>query len=98
MRSMSVREVSSNSCARRTALQICNAVLRAQLFEDTSLTDIERIQYFSDKAGFWRGITEEDCTPVEDNLGQNFSRVTTRLYGKMFDLITSEDARSRNIR
>ncbi|SPO04229.1 uncharacterized protein DNG_06912 [Cephalotrichum gorgonifer] len=79
-------------------LQVCNSVLRPELFEDTTKTDLERVQYFSDKAGFWRGLTEEDCTPVVDSLGQNFNRVTFDLYEQIFDLITPVDSSGCGIR
>ncbi|KAI0906390.1 nucleoporin Nup120/160-domain-containing protein [Ustulina deusta] len=61
-------------------LQICQSVLRAELFERTSKTDMERIQFFSDKAGFWRQISDEDCAQVTDILGPNFNVVTSQVY------------------
>ncbi|KAI8956351.1 nucleoporin Nup120/160-domain-containing protein [Xylaria longipes] len=61
-------------------LQICQSVLRAELFEDTSKTDQERIQFFSDKAGFWRQISDEDCAQVTDVLGSNFNIATSNVY------------------
>lgn len=64
-------------------LQICHAVLRSELFEETSKTDQERIQFFSDKAGFWRQISEEDCAQVTDILGPKFNIVSTALYQRM---------------
>ncbi|KAI1115220.1 nucleoporin Nup120/160-domain-containing protein [Nemania sp. NC0429] len=64
-------------------LQICQAVLRVELFENTSKTDQERIQFFSDKAGFWRQLSEEDCTQVTDVLGSNFNIVTSNVYQQM---------------
>ncbi|KAJ2987504.1 hypothetical protein NUW58_g4468 [Xylaria curta] len=64
-------------------LQICQSVLRAELFEETSKTDQERIQFFSDKAGFWRQISDEDCAQVTDVLGPNFNVVTSNVYGEM---------------
>lgn len=79
-------------------LQICHSVLRPELFEDTTKTDMERVQYFMDKAGFWRGLTEEDCTPVVDNLGQNFSLLSLDLYEQIFELVTADYSTSRNIR
>ncbi|KAI0478698.1 nucleoporin Nup120/160-domain-containing protein [Xylariaceae sp. FL0804] len=66
-------------------LQICEAVLRSELFEETSKTDQERIQYFSDKAGFWRQISDEDCGQVTDILGPNFNAVSTSLYQRMLE-------------
>ncbi|PKS11826.1 hypothetical protein jhhlp_001120 [Lomentospora prolificans] len=79
-------------------IQICNAVLRPELFGDTTKTDLERIQYFSDKAGFWRGVTEEDCTPVVESLGQNFNLVTLELYEQILELLAPDDSANRNIR
>jgi nuclear pore complex protein Nup160 len=79
-------------------MQICTAVLRPELFEDTTKTDLERIQYFSDKAGFWRGVTEEDCIPVVENLGQNFNLVTLDLYNQILDLVAPDASTNRNIR
>jgi nuclear pore complex protein Nup160 len=64
-------------------LQICQSVLRAELFEETSKTDQERIQFFSDKAGFWRQISDEDCAQVTDVLGANFNIVTSTVYQQM---------------
>ncbi|KAH7031190.1 nucleoporin Nup120/160-domain-containing protein [Microdochium trichocladiopsis] len=66
-------------------LQVCQSVLRAELFEETTKTDHERIQFFSDKAGFWRQISDEDCALVTDALGQNFNQVTTELYQHLLD-------------
>ncbi|QPC66902.1 hypothetical protein HYE67_009133 [Fusarium culmorum] len=79
--------------------QSCQATLRPELFEDSSKTDLERIQYFSDKSGFWRGITDEDCNQVVDVLGQNFSTVTDDLYTDVMNLISApEEAKTRNLR
>ncbi|KAI0542884.1 nucleoporin Nup120/160-domain-containing protein [Xylaria digitata] len=64
-------------------LQICQSVLRAELFEKTSKTDQERIQFFSDKAGFWRQISDDDCAQVTDVLGPNFNVVTSDVYQQM---------------
>lgn len=70
-------------------LQISNSVLRAELFEDAPKTDDERIQYFSDKAGFWRQTSDEDCAQVTDALGQNFNLVTADLYQKTVNLMNA---------
>ncbi|KAH9891537.1 nucleoporin Nup120/160-domain-containing protein [Xylariomycetidae sp. FL2044] len=67
-------------------LQICHAVLRSELFDETSKTDQERIQFFSDKAGFWRQISDEDCSQVTDVLGPNFNAVSMRLYQEVLDV------------
>ncbi|KAJ2980250.1 hypothetical protein NQ176_g2750 [Zarea fungicola] len=69
-------------------LQLCNAALRPELFEPLQKTDLERIQYFSDKAGFWRGITDEDCAQIVEVLGQNFNTVTDELYNEVLALFT----------
>jgi nuclear pore complex protein Nup160 len=80
-------------------IQSCQATLRPELFEDSSKTDLERIQYFSDKSGFWRGITDDDCNQVVDVLGQNFSTVTDDLYTDVMNLISApEEAKTRNLR
>ncbi|KAF5008223.1 hypothetical protein FDECE_5498 [Fusarium decemcellulare] len=79
--------------------QLCQAVLRSELFEDSSKTDLERIQYFSDKSGFWRGITDDDCNQIVDTLGQNFNVVTDELYTDMMNLIAAPaEAKTRNLR
>lgn len=70
-------------------LEICNSVLRSELLEDSPKTDHERIQYFSDKAGFWRQTSDEDCAQVTDSLGQNFKLVTLELYQRTMELIGS---------
>jgi nuclear pore complex protein Nup160 len=80
-------------------VQLCQATLRSELFEDSSKTDLERIQYFSDKSGFWRGITDDDCNQVVDVLGQSFSTVTDELYSDVMGLISApEEAKTRNLR
>ncbi|KAB5530450.1 nucleoporin Nup120/160-domain-containing protein [Coniochaeta sp. 2T2.1] len=71
-------------------LQLCRAALRSEMFEDQAKTDEERLQYFSDKAGFWRQVTEEECNAVVDALGQNFRTVTPSLYEDLFDLLRAE--------
>ena len=80
-------------------LQVCDAVLRSELFEVSTKTDLERIQYFSDKSGFWRAVTDEDCNQVVDVLGQNFNMVTDSLYKQVLDLIAApEGAERRKLR
>lgn len=79
-------------------VHICHSVLRPELFEDTTKTDIERVQYFYDKAGFWRGLTEEDCSPVADSLGQNFNLLSLDLYEQIFELVGAKDPRGRGVR
>lgn len=79
-------------------VQACEAVLRPELFEESSKTDLERIQYFSDKSGFWRGITDEDCAQVVKELGDNFQAVTDRLYSEVLGLVASPaDAKRRKL-
>ncbi|TPX11456.1 uncharacterized protein E0L32_007875 [Thyridium curvatum] len=79
--------------------QLCVAALRSELYEDSAKTDYERIQYFSDKAGFWRQVTEEDCAQVTDLLGENFKVVDMDLYQQLLGLIEeSEEARNRDVR
>ncbi|KAK2593380.1 hypothetical protein QQS21_008911 [Conoideocrella luteorostrata] len=80
-------------------IQLAQAALRHEIFEESSKTDLERIQYFSDKAGFWRGITDEDCAQIIDVLGTNFTVVTDDLYGHILDLISAPiEARRRHLR
>lgn len=71
--------------------QLSRSTLLSQLFEDSAQTDEERLQYFSDKAGFWRQVSEEDCANVVDQLGNNFRIVTPRLYEDLFDLVTADN-------
>ncbi|KAI0838956.1 nucleoporin Nup120/160-domain-containing protein [Hypoxylon sp. FL0890] len=70
-------------CFSDSMLQICHSVFRPEMFEESSKSDQERLQFVSDKAGFWRQITEEDAAQVTDALGQNFNLVTTRLYDRV---------------
>ncbi|KAK0612967.1 nucleoporin Nup120/160-domain-containing protein [Bombardia bombarda] len=78
--------------------QLSKAALRAELYEDLAKSDEERIQYFFDKAGFWRQVTEEDCSQVVETLGHNFRMLTPRLYEDLFDLITaSSDTNSQEL-
>jgi nuclear pore complex protein Nup160 len=80
-------------------MPLCQAALRPELFEDSSKTDLERISCFSDKSGFWRGITDDDCNQVVDVLGPNFNVVTDELYADVMNLISApEEAKSRNLR
>ncbi|KAI1104187.1 nucleoporin Nup120/160-domain-containing protein [Jackrogersella minutella] len=64
-------------------LQICHSVLRPEMFEESSKSDQERLQFVSDKAGFWRQISDEDAAQVTDTLGPNFNLVSTRLYDRV---------------
>ncbi|KAK7969785.1 nucleoporin [Apiospora saccharicola] len=66
---------------------ICYSLLRSELFEDSPKTDRERIQYFSDKAGFWRQTSDEDCAIVTDAFGQTFQAVVPDLYQKLSELM-----------
>lgn len=79
-------------------LQNCNSVLRAEMLEDSAKTDDERIQYFSDKAAFWRQTSDEDCVQVTDALGQNFALVTLELYQKTVDLMKATEDSQREHR
>jgi nuclear pore complex protein Nup160 len=79
--------------------QVCNAALQSDLFEDSSKTDEERIQAFSDRAGFWRQVSEEDCALVVDALGDKFMTVTPAVYQDLFAAIGArEDAMSQEAR
>ncbi|KAJ2897877.1 DNA repair protein rad51 [Zalerion maritima] len=79
-------------------MQICNSVLKAELFEESTKTDMERLQFFSDKAGFWRQLSDEDCVQATDALGGNFHKVTSDVYQQLFDLASAaEESRRRNV-
>ncbi|OAA56593.1 Nucleoporin Nup120/160 [Niveomyces insectorum RCEF 264] len=77
-------------------LQTSEAALRAELFEESSKTDEERIQSFTDKAGFWRYLTEDECAPVVDILGENFGDVVEASYEALFALLG--DVQSHDVR
>ncbi|KAG6002134.1 hypothetical protein E4U21_003431 [Claviceps maximensis] len=80
-------------------IQLARAALRQELFEESSKTDLERIQHFSDKAGFWRGITDDDCAQITETLGANFAIVDDDLYARTLDLIAAPaEARRRHLR
>lgn len=80
-------------------LQVCAAALRPEIFEETSRTDYERLQYMWDTTGFWRAISEEDCREVTDNLGQKFGLVSAELYSQVFQLLSLKlDSRTRSVR
>lgn len=75
-----------------TIMQQSNAALRLELFEETTKTDMERIQQFFDESGCWRGISEEDAAQVVETLGNDFRVVTPELYQGLIELFeTSED-------
>ncbi|EGS23308.1 uncharacterized protein CTHT_0009760 [Thermochaetoides thermophila DSM 1495] len=77
--------------------QLCKAALRAELYENSALSDRERMQLFLDRAGFW--VTDEDWAQVLDIVGQNYQMVTSRLYEDLFDLITAtSEANSQELR
>ncbi|PFH57403.1 hypothetical protein XA68_15118 [Ophiocordyceps unilateralis] len=80
-------------------VQLSKAALRQEVFEQSSKTDLERIQYFSDKAAFWRGITDEDCAQVVDALDANFGIVTDGLYRDVLGLVAAPlEAKRRHLR
>ncbi|OLN95844.1 Nucleoporin NUP120 [Colletotrichum chlorophyti] len=80
-------------------LQVCNAALRPEIFEETARTDYERIQYLFDTTGLWRSVSEEDCAQVIESLGQNYSDVTTELYESLSGLLAAtDDSGSRKTR
>lgn len=80
-------------------MQQANAALRLELFDESSDTDMERIQRFFDESASWRGISEEDAAQVVESLGSDFRIVTQELYRQLVDLFaTTEDARARDVR
>ncbi|PHH61872.1 hypothetical protein CDD81_7800 [Ophiocordyceps australis] len=80
-------------------VQMCNAALKRQLFEESSKTNAERILLFSENSGFWRGVTDEDCSQVETAFGTNFQMVTDDLYQNLLDLMAApQEARRRHLR
>lgn len=79
-------------------MQQTNAALRVELFEQSTKTDMDRIQRFFDESGSWRGISEEDAAQVVDALGSDFRIVTPELYRELIELFeTSEDAGGREV-
>ncbi|KAL2178557.1 nucleoporin Nup120/160-domain-containing protein [Thermothelomyces heterothallicus CBS 202.75] len=79
--------------------QLSRSALRAELYDNPTLSDGERMQLFLDRAGFWPSVTDEDCAQVMDTLGQNYQMVTARLYEDLFDLITAtSEANSQELR
>lgn len=77
-------------------MQQSNAALRMELFEESTKTDMDRIQRFFDESGSWRGISEEDAAQVVYALGTDFRIVTPELYRELIDLFeTNEDAGGR---
>ncbi|RDA88031.1 hypothetical protein CP532_5258 [Ophiocordyceps camponoti-leonardi (nom. inval.)] len=80
-------------------VQMSKTALRQEIFEQSSKTDYERIQHFSDKAAFWRGLTDEDCSQVVDALGVNFGAVTDELYDNLMGLMAAPaEAKGRRLR
>lgn len=64
-------------------LQTCQSAFRPEMFEEANKPDEERMSSISDKAGFWRQISDEDCAQVNEALGRNFGLVTTKLYDRV---------------
>ncbi|KAL0936593.1 DNA repair protein rad51 [Colletotrichum truncatum] len=80
-------------------LQVCNAALRPEIFEETPRTDYERIQYMFDTTAMWRSVSEEDCAQVIESLGQSYNGVTMDLYDSLAALVAaSADSGSRKAR
>ncbi|CAK7564017.1 MAG: hypothetical protein SEPTF4163_001900 [Sporothrix epigloea] len=68
-------------------LQLSEAALRAELFDDaSSKTSEERLQSLGDKAGFWRHLAEDECAQVVDILGENFEDVDETTYRTLLSL------------
>ncbi|KAL2122534.1 hypothetical protein VTJ04DRAFT_2989 [Mycothermus thermophilus] len=79
--------------------QLSRAALRAELYDSPTQPEMERMQLFLDRAGFWTSVTDEDCAQVFDALGQNYRLVTETLYEDLFDLITAtSEANSQELR
>ncbi|KAK0737640.1 nucleoporin Nup120/160-domain-containing protein [Apiosordaria backusii] len=79
--------------------QLSRAALRAELFQESSLPDSERMQLFLDRAGFWSAVGDDDIAQVTEILGQNYRTVTSRLYEDLFDLVTAtSEANSQELR
>lgn len=79
-------------CFTDSMLQLTRGALQFELFEDSGKPSADRMQEFADKAGFWRQLTEEDCAPVIETLGQSFRVVTRKLYADLFDLIETSES------
>ncbi|KAK4192675.1 putative nuclear pore complex protein Nup160 [Podospora australis] len=82
-----------------STVQLTRAALRAEVYEESSYSDTQRMQQFLDRAGFWPTISDEDIAQVIDILGDNYQRVTLRLYEDLFDLITAtSESNSQELR
>jgi len=79
--------------------QQSRAALDAQLYVNSAVADDERIGQFFEKAGFYRHLSDDDCSQMLEMLGDDFRMVTPRLYEDLFDLITSaSEANSQELR
>jgi nuclear pore complex protein Nup160 len=78
--------------------QLCRAALRSEMFEDSDMTDEERLQFFYDKAAFYLTVPDDVANEVVYSLGQNFRTVTPALYEDLFDLLKADsDENSREL-
>lgn len=71
--------------------QLCRAALRSEMFEDSDMTDEERLQHFYDKSAFYLAVGDDVANEVVENLGQNFMTVTSALYEDLFDLLKADN-------
>lgn len=80
-------------------LQLSQAALRPELFEESEKPSLQRLEAFENKAGFWRGVTKEDCDHIYSVLGDGYAKVTDELYGDLNDLLSvPPSARNRTDR
>lgn len=71
--------------------QLCRAALRSEMFEDSDMTDEERLQHFYDKSTFYLAVGDDVANEVVESLGQNFMTVTSALYEDLFDLLKADN-------
>lgn len=69
----------------------CDVQLKVELFQDPSLTDIERLQSFYDKCDFSTQIGDEDFTQLLANLGGSFKGVSLDIFQRLMESMTSSD-------
>lgn len=67
----------------------CDVQLKVELFQEPSLTDIERLQSFYDKCDFAGQIGDEDFTQLYANLGGTFKGFTLKVYQELVNSMAS---------